>query len=249
MRAIEADFRRRIPAVERTAAIENLRHVLRKHARELRPESSGRRIAERVGAAIAVLIGDDEVEVFAVAIRAVADQAVDRGQVVWLVAKAVLVPLSDCDIRHRGRIEAFERGSADLLATRWQIFPPCLVGGDLDALAGPRLAGLLDALPALPREFVVVPDRDERPARASVLEVGIGEIAFVDGPVAIDGQRYVELADLVAIREARNLIDRAVVAGLHLVGILDDLVDEIAKMENEVELLAGGSALIFVDHP
>ena len=154
---------------------------------------------KRVGAAIAVLIGDDEVEVFAVAIRAVADQAVDRGQVVWLVAKAVLVPLFDCDIRHRGRIEALERGSADLLAARWQIFPPCLVGGDLDALARPRLAGLLDALPALPREFVVVPHGDERPARASVLEVGIGEIALVDGPVAIDGQRYVEVADLRAV--------------------------------------------------
>jgi len=32
--------------------------------------------------------------------------------------------------------------------------------------------------------------------RASVLEVGIGEMAFVDGPVAIDGQRYVEVAGL-----------------------------------------------------
>ena len=62
------------------------------------PKASERRVAERVGAAIAVLIGDDEVEVLAVAIRAVADQAVDRGQVVWLVAKAVLVPLFDCDI-------------------------------------------------------------------------------------------------------------------------------------------------------
>src|SRR5258705_1892643 len=163
MRAIKADFRRRIPAPERTAAVENLRYVLRKHARELGPESSGRRFAERVGAAIAVLIGDDEVELFAVAIRTVGDQAVDRGQVVWVVAQAVPVPLFDCDIRHRRRIEAFERGSADLLATRWQIFPPCLVGGDLDALAGPRLAGLLNALPALPPEFVVVPDHDERP--------------------------------------------------------------------------------------
>src|SRR4029079_1353688 len=177
--------RRRIPAVECTAAVENLRHVLRKHARELRPESSSRRVAERVGAAIAVLIGDDEVEVFAVAIRAVADQAVDRGQVVRLVAKAVLVPLFDCDIRHRGRIEAFERGSAGLLATRWQIFPPCLVGGDLDALARPRLAGLLDALPTLPREFVVVPDHDERPARARVLGSWIRHTTICVSAVAL----------------------------------------------------------------
>src|ERR1051325_403785 len=224
-----------MPAVELTAAVENLRDGLRKHARDLRPESSGRRVAERVGAAIAVLVGDDEVEVFAVAIRAVADQAVDRGQVVRLVAEAVLVPLFDCDIRHRGRIEAFERGPADLLATRWQIFPPCLVGGDLDALAGPRLAGLLDALPALPREFVVIPYGDKRPPRASVLQIGIGEIAFVNGAVAVDGRRYVEVSCLEAVWHARNLVDGPIVAGLYLLGILDDLINEIAEMQNEIE--------------
>src|SRR6185437_13145848 len=141
-------------------------------------------------------------------IRAVADQAVDRGQIVWLVAKAVLVPLFDCDIRHRGRIEAFERGSADLLATRWQIFPPCLVGGDLDALAGPRLAGLLDALPTLPGEFVVVPNRDERPASTGVLKIGIDKIAFVNCSVAVNGHRYVEWPSFQAVRNARDLIDR-----------------------------------------
>src|SRR5206468_1993763 len=32
-------------------------------------------------------------------------------------------------------------------------------------------------------------------------------------------------------------------------GILDHLVDEIAEVQDEVELLGGGSALIFVDHP
>ena len=50
---------------------------------------------------------------------------------------------------------------------------------------------------------MVVPDADERPARARVLEVGVGQIAFVDGAVAIDGQRDVEVADLVAVGEMR----------------------------------------------
>ena len=96
---------------------------------------------------------------------------------------------------------------------------------------------------------MVVPDADERPARARVLEVGIGEIALVDGPVAVDGQRDVEVADLVAVRDARDLVDRAVVARLHLVGILDHLVDEVAQVQNEVELVGGGRAFVFVDHP
>ncbi len=87
--------------------------------------------------------------------------------------------------------------------------------------------------------------------RARVLEVGVGEIAFVDGAVAFDGQRNVEVADLVAValRKARHLIDGAVVARLHFVGILDHLVDEIAEVQNEIELLRGGRAFVFVNHP
>jgi hypothetical protein len=96
---------------------------------------------------------------------------------------------------------------------------------------------------------VVVPHGDERPARARVLEVGIGEIAFVDGPVAIDRQRDVEVAGLQAVRDARNFIDRSIVASLHLVGILDHLVDEIAQVQNEAELVGRRSAFIFVNHP
>src|SRR6185503_7135246 len=48
---------------------------------------------------------------------------------------------------------------------------------------------------------------------------------------------------------ASDVVDGAVVAGLHLVGILNDLVDEVAKVENETELLGGGSAFIFINHP
>jgi hypothetical protein len=40
----------------------------------------------------------------------------------------------------------------------------------------------------------------------------------------------------VVVWDARNLIDRAVVARLHLVGILHHLVDEIAQVQNEAEL-------------
>ena len=81
--------------------------------------------------------------------------------------------------------------------------------------------------------------RDERPARAGVLQVGIGEIAFVDGAIAVDGQREWKLPDLPAVGDARDLIDVAVVAGLHLFRIFDDLVDEVAEMEHEIELVVG----------
>ncbi len=96
---------------------------------------------------------------------------------------------------------------------------------------------------------MVVPHGDERPARAGVLEVGIGEIAFVNGPIAVDRQREMKMANLAPVRDARDLVDRAVVARLRLVGILDHLVDEITQVQNEAELLGGGSAFIFVNHP
>ena len=96
---------------------------------------------------------------------------------------------------------------------------------------------------------MIVPDGDERPARSRVLQVGIGKIALVDGAIALDRQRVMEVAGLAAIGNPADLVDRAVVARLHLVGIFDDLVDEIAEVENETELIGGRRALILEDHP
>ena len=87
-----------------------------------------------------MLIGDDQVEVLAVAQCAIRRQAVDCDEVVRLVAKAVLVQLLDLDILHGRRLELLQRCAARLLATRdGQILPPGLVGRDLHALARPRL--------------------------------------------------------------------------------------------------------------
>ena len=186
----------------------------------------------------------------AVANRAVADQAVDGREVVGLVAEAVLVPLLDGDIRHRGRIELLERGSAHLPASRRQIFPPGLICGDLDALTWPgRTAGLLDALPALPREFVIVPHGHERPSCAGVLQIGLGKVTFVDGAIAVDRQRIVEFTDLPAVGNAPDVVNRAVVTRFDFLGIFNDFVDEIAKVEDESELVFGRGALVLEDHP
>src|SRR4029450_5765251 len=108
-----------------------------------------------------------------------------------------------------------------------------------------------DALPALPGEFVIVPDGDERPSRSRVLQVGIGKVALVDDAIALDRQRVMEFADsaLTAIGNPADIVDRAVVSRRHLVGIFDDLIDEITEVENETELIGGRRALILGDHP
>ncbi len=96
MRVVEADLRRGIAAVEGAPAVENLHHRLGKHADELvAAELSERRVAEGIRAPIAVLVGDDQVQVPAVAQRPVGLEAVDRRQVVRLHPQPVAVELLD----------------------------------------------------------------------------------------------------------------------------------------------------------
>ena len=53
---------------------------------------------------------------------------------------------------------------------------------------------------------------------------------------------------LTTIGNPADVVDRAVVARRHFVGILDDLVDEITEVENKTKLIGGRRALILEDH-
>ncbi len=57
-----------------------------------------------------------------------------------------------------------------------------------------------------------------------------------------------EVSDLATVWNSRDLVNRAVVAGLHLVGIFDDFVDEVAEVEHEIELVLGGGTFVLEDH-
>src|SRR5438046_1647425 len=56
-------------------------------------------------------------------------------------------------------------------------------------------------------------------------------------------------ATLAAIGNPADFVDRAVVSRRQLLGILDDLIDEIAEVENETKLIGGRRAFILKDHP
>src|SRR3984893_1578090 len=58
-----------------------------------------------------------------------------------------------------------------------------------------------------------------------------------------------EIAGLAAIGNPADIVDRAIVTRRHLVGILDDLINEIYGVENETELIGGRRVLILKDHP
>src|SRR3954469_24780022 len=58
-----------------------------------------------------------------------------------------------------------------------------------------------------------------------------------------------EFAGLAAIGNPADFVDRAVVPCRELVGIFDDLINEITEVENETELVGGRRALILKNHP
>src|ERR1051325_9158348 len=58
-----------------------------------------------------------------------------------------------------------------------------------------------------------------------------------------------EFAGLAAIGNPADVVDRAVVPRRQFLGIFDHLINEIAEVENETELIGGRRPLILKDHP
>jgi len=109
MRIVEPDFRRRIPAVEAAPAVQNPHDRLRKHSNELvATELFERRIAEGVRAPIAVLVGNEQVQMLTVPQRPVALEAVDRRQVVRFRPQPIAIELLDWNVLYRWWIETLE---------------------------------------------------------------------------------------------------------------------------------------------
>ncbi len=208
-----------------------------------------------VARAETVLVGDDQVDVPAPAQGAIGDQAVDRGEVVGFAAQAVVIEIGHRRIDHMRRIEGFQ-AAARCRHARRLVFEPCLVRRDLERLRGHealRARKFLDRLPALPREFVVVPHRDEGPACARILQVGILQIGVVERAVVLQRGGHVEavVGDRLALRKVHRERDAAIVAMavLDLVRVLHDLVDEVAQMQHEAEPVLRRGAFVFADHP
>ena len=57
-----------------------------------------------------------------------------------------------------------------------------------------------------------------------------------------------KLPTLRAVGNPADVVDGSVVAVRHLLGIFDDLVDEVAEVQHEAEPLIGGRALVLPDH-
>src|SRR5215471_18619281 len=58
-----------------------------------------------------------------------------------------------------------------------------------------------------------------------------------------------EIGGFAAIGNPADVVDCAIVPRRLLLGIFDDLINEITEVENETELIGGHRALILKDHP
>ena len=90
---------------------------------------------------------------------------------------------------------------------------------------------------------MIVPDAHERPARAGVLQIRILQVAAIQRAVVVERHGHVEVAHLLAGLEAHDVAQAPVVHALRPVfRIPDDLVDEVAEVQHEVELALGRRA-------
>src|SRR5262249_7289658 len=93
-----------------------------------------------------------------------------------------------------------QRRSAGFEHSGRLVFEKRLVRGHLPGL--PRLIDSsehLETLPADPAEFVVIPHTNKGPARAGVLQIGIVQIAAINGAVISHIGWNVKIADLFAM--------------------------------------------------
>src|SRR5207244_2630548 len=129
------------------------------------------------------------------------------------VPESTIIEGLDRRVGDPGRRERLETVAGALADTGGNVFPPGLVGSHPKLLGRLHLAVVLDeALPALPREFVVVADADEREMSARILDVGIIDVSAIHHAIAVEARRDVKVADPARIGDAADVEHGAVVA-------------------------------------
>ena len=101
------------------------------------------------------------------------------------------------------------------------------------------------ALVVVVGEFVVVPGADERPARSRRLQVGIGQVGFVQVSVVLQGHREAVAVGDLAVREGRHLARQGPATAALVPAAL---VDEISQVQHELDLVLLGCRAVVRQH-
>ena len=245
----DRDDRRRLAARIIPPAVDDFQPLLRDHRivagverRRLGPIGGIRRL-------VTVQVGQDQIDMLAVPQRAVGRHAADRDAVIGFGAEAIVVEGVDRHLFDGRRAELLQRGARCLADARGDIFPPRLVGRDAQRLRGFDRGAIFDeALPALPREFVIVAHAHERKIGPGVLDIGIVDMRAIDVAVAGETGRHIEIADLARVGNVAEVVDSTGITVRRFFRIFDHFVDEVAEMEHKAELAVGRRALILPDH-
>jgi hypothetical protein len=92
--------------------------------------------------------------------------------------------------------------------------------------------------------------RHEGQARPRVLQVWIVEVGAVERAIVGEGGRHPERGDLLAVGKADGIAQPAVIAvsAGDFLRVVHDLVDEVAEVQHERELVLGGGSFVLEDH-
>src|SRR6185369_7634477 len=138
--------------------------------------------SEGVFRSIAALVSNDQVQIAAPPQTAMSPQTSDCSQIVRFLAQAVLVKLCDRRIHYFGWPEGGQRRAAGLDHPRRLILKERLHGCHFSRLSRKSFRSkLLETLPSLPAELVVVPHGYKRKMCTRVLQLRVVQIRLIDG--------------------------------------------------------------------
>src|ERR1051326_1562285 len=169
---------------------------------------------------------------------AIAPQTSDCSQIVRFLAQAVLVKFCDRRIHYFGWSKGGQRRAAGLDHPRRLRLKERLHGGHFSRLGRKSFRSkLLETLPSLPAEFVVVPHGHKRKMCTSILQLRVVQIRSIDGTIILHRGGDVKVGYFFAVRITYYVSYLAGVVCLAVFAVPNQLVNEITKVQDETEFL------------
>src|ERR1051326_3749433 len=180
---------------------------------------------------------------------AIAPQTSDCSQIVRFLAQAVLVKFCDRRIHYFGWSKGGQRRAAGLDHPGRLILKERLHGCHSSRLGRKSFRSkLLETLPSLPAEFVIVPHGHKRKMCTRVLQLRVVQIRLIDGAIILHRGGDVKVRYFFAVRITDDVSYLSGVVCLAVFGVPHQLINEVAKVQDETEFLVLRSALVLINH-
>src|SRR6185437_15118012 len=207
------------------------------------------RTPERVFRSIAALVSNDQVQVLAPTQTAVPPQASDCRQIVRFLTQVVLVKFCEWCIHYFGWPEGGQRRAAGLDHPRRLILKERLHGCHSSRLGRKSFrAKLLETLPSLPAELVIVPHGHKRKMCTRVLQLRVVQIGLIDGTIIVHRGGDVKVLYFFAARITDYVPNLPGIVCLAVFGVPNQLINEVAKVQDETQFFRLRSAFVLKNH-